>query len=110
MGLAIKLAKEVKALKDTKKRTFSSYLSLKEVLEKFDLNYDGIQAIPLFKLPASKIQEENGHFIHGIAEILVRLKSYGTLQPDSLEAMRNEYVMTLLHSVLHIVIDETVKN
>ena len=38
--------------------------------------------------------------MHCMAEILVQLKSYGTLQPDSLEAMRNEYVVALLHSAL----------
>jgi len=38
-------------------------------------------------------------------EILGRLRSYGTLQPDSLEAMRNEYVVALLHASIHIVMD-----
>jgi hypothetical protein len=44
-----------------------------------------------------------------MAEILLRLGSYGTLQLDSLEAMRNEYVMALLHAEIHIVMDETNK-
>lgn len=38
-----------------------------------------------------------------------RSRSYGTLQPDSLEAMRNEYVVALLHAGIHIVMDETNK-
>ena len=42
-------------------------------------------------------------------EILGRLRSYGTLQPDSLEAMRNEYVVALLHASIHIVMDITNK-
>jgi hypothetical protein len=42
-------------------------------------------------------------------EILGRLRSYGTLQPDSLEAMRNEFVVALLHAAIHIVMDETDK-
>jgi hypothetical protein len=42
-------------------------------------------------------------------EILGRLRSYGTLQPDSLEAMRNEYVVALLHASIHIVMDITDK-
>lgn len=42
-------------------------------------------------------------------EILLRLGSYGSLQPDSLEAMRNEYVAALLHAGTHIVMDETDK-
>ncbi|CAG8577211.1 10619_t:CDS:2 [Paraglomus occultum] len=36
-------------------------------------------------------------------------ESYGTLQPDSLEAMQNEYIVALLHSALHIVRGETGK-
>ncbi|RGB39559.1 hypothetical protein C1646_740040 [Rhizophagus diaphanus] len=44
-----------------------------------------------------------------MAEILLRLGSYGTLQPDSLEAMRNEYVVPLLHSAIYIVMEETNK-
>jgi len=42
-------------------------------------------------------------------EILGRLRSYGTLQLDSLEAMRNEYVVALLHASIHIVMNETNK-
>ncbi|GET67409.1 hypothetical protein GLOIN_2v1727104 [Rhizophagus irregularis DAOM 181602=DAOM 197198] len=39
---------------------------------------------------------------HCLAEILVRLKNYGTLQPDSLEVMRNEYVVAILHTAINI--------
>ena len=42
-------------------------------------------------------------------EILGRLCSYGTLQPDSLEEMRNEYVVALLHASIHIVMYDTNK-
>jgi hypothetical protein len=35
-----------------------------------------------------------------LAEILVRLKNYG--QPDSLEVMRNEYVVAILHTAINI--------
>jgi hypothetical protein len=44
-----------------------------------------------------------------MAEILVRLKNYGSLLVDSLETMRNEYVVAILHSALHIVRDNTKK-
>ena len=94
-GPASRIADFAKEVKEKKMRAFSSFLSLKEVLEKFDLNSDGIEAIPLFELPVSEIQEEDRHLMHCMAEILVQLKSYGTLQPDSLEAMRNEYVIAL---------------
>ncbi len=48
-------------------------------------------------------------FAHCMAEILVRLRDYGSLLVDSLESMRNEYVVALLHSALHIVRDDTQK-
>jgi hypothetical protein len=45
-----------------------------------------------------------------LADILVRLKNYGTLQPDSLEAMRNEYAVAILHTAINIAGDVTAKN
>ncbi len=42
-----------------------------------------------------------------MAEILVRLKNYGTLVVDSLEAMRNEYVVAILHTAINITRDAT---
>src|SRR6266516_979904 len=44
-GPAIKLAKEIKALKEKPKRAFSSYKSLSEVLAKYDINSDSITSI-----------------------------------------------------------------
>ncbi|RGB41826.1 hypothetical protein C1646_662686 [Rhizophagus diaphanus] len=41
--------------------------------------------------------------MHCLAEILVRLKNYGTLQPDSFEVMYNEYVVAILHTAINIV-------
>ncbi|GES92075.1 hypothetical protein GLOIN_2v1572084 [Rhizophagus clarus] len=54
--------------------------------------------------------DDNKVFKRCMEEILGRLRSYGTLQPDSLEAMRNEYVIALLHASIHIVIDITNKD
>ena len=42
-------------------------------------------------------------------EILVRLRDYGTLVPDSSEAMCNEYIVAILHASLHIARDITKK-
>ncbi|CAG8737179.1 9386_t:CDS:2, partial [Acaulospora morrowiae] len=53
---------------------------LKEVLEKFDFNSDGIEAISLFELPVSEIQEDK-RFMH-------------------------KYVVALLHSALHIDLED----
>ena len=44
-----------------------------------------------------------------MAEIMVRLKNYGTLAVDRLEAMRNEYVVAILHTALNIARDDTQK-
>ncbi|PKB96590.1 hypothetical protein RhiirA5_434576 [Rhizophagus irregularis] len=82
----MRLAKEVQTLKEKLKRVFFSYLSLSEVLD------------------------ENKIFKRCMEEVLGRLRTYGTLQSDSLEAMRNEYVVTLLHAGIHIIIDITNKN
>jgi hypothetical protein len=42
-----------------------------------------------------------------MAEILVRLKNYGTLVMDSLEAMHNEYIVKILHTTINITRDST---
>ncbi|RIA97059.1 hypothetical protein C1645_814574 [Glomus cerebriforme] len=42
-------------------------------------------------LPNYEIQDSNKVFKRCMEEILGRLRTYGTLQPDSLEAMRDEY-------------------
>ncbi|CAG8726816.1 11461_t:CDS:2 [Funneliformis caledonium] len=41
--------------------------------------------------------------------LTLKVKNYGSLLVDSLETMRNEYVVAILHSALHIVRDETKK-
>ena len=45
---AIKLAKEIKTLKEKPKCAFFSYRSLSEVLAKYDINNDSITSIPQF--------------------------------------------------------------
>ncbi|GBB86377.1 hypothetical protein RclHR1_12800009 [Rhizophagus clarus] len=109
-GPAMRLAKEVQTLKEKPKRAFFSYLSLSEVLAKYGLNSDGIDSIPLFSPPTYEIQNDNKVFKRCMEEILGRLRSYGILQPDSLEAMRNKYVIALLHASIHIVMDITNKD
>ncbi len=47
-GPAIKLAKEIKALKEKPKRAFSTYRSLKEVLAKYNIGGNGIGTIRQF--------------------------------------------------------------
>ena len=103
LGPATRLVEFAKEVKEKKLRAFSSYRSLREVLAKYGLDSDGIESIPLFALPTYEIQDNDKHFAHCMAEILVRLRDYGSLLVDSLESMRNEYFVALLHSALHII-------
>jgi hypothetical protein len=88
----------------------SEFLSevLSEVLAKYSLS-GGIDSIPLFDPQIYEIQDDNKIFKRCMEEILGRLRPYGTLQPDSLLAMHNEYVVALLHASIHIVMDITDK-
>lgn len=107
-GPARKLAEVTNEWKDKKLRLFSSYLSLGEVLAEYGLDFDGMVSTQLFFPPTYEIQD-NKIFKQCIEETLGRLRSYATLQPDSFEAMRNEYVVALLHAAIHIAMDETNK-
>ncbi|GES95075.1 hypothetical protein GLOIN_2v1695250 [Rhizophagus clarus] len=89
-GPAMRLAKEVQTLREKPKRAFSSYLSLSEVLAEYGHDSDGIDSIPFFSPPTYEIQDDNKVSKRCMEEILGRLRSYGTLQPDSLEAMLGE--------------------
>ena len=53
--------------------------------------------MPLFKLQIHKIQDGNKVCME---EILGRLCIYRTLQPDSLEAMRDKYIVEILHAAI----------
>ena len=108
-GPATILADFAKDCKEKKLRSFSSYLSLSEVLAEYGYDSNGIDSIPLFSAPTYEIQGDNKILKRCMKEILDRLRSYGTLQPDSLEAMCNEYVVALLHASIHIVMDITDK-
>ena len=108
-GTGERLTDFAKECKEKKLRSFSSYLSLSEVLAEYGLDSDGIDSIPLFKPQIHEIQDDNKDFKRCMEEILGRLRSYGTLQPVSLEAMHNEYVVALLHTSIYIVMDITNK-
>jgi hypothetical protein len=77
------------------------------VLIRYGLESEGTDKIPLFSLQTYEIKDSDKHFEHCMAEILVRLKNYGTLVVDSLEAMRNEYVVAILHTAINITRDST---
>ncbi|PKC67529.1 hypothetical protein RhiirA1_509348 [Rhizophagus irregularis] len=109
IGPAMRLAKEVQALKEKPKRVFSSYKSLSEVLAKYGIDGNNTDTIPLFSLQSYEIEDTNEHFKQCMAEILVRLKNYGILVVDSLEAMCNKYIVAILHSAINITRDDTRK-
>jgi len=98
LGLATILFDFVKECEKKKLRSFSSYLSLGEVLVEYDFESDSIDSIPLFSPSTHKVQDDNKVFLRCIEEILGRLHSYRTLQVNSLESMCNEYIMALLHA------------
>ncbi|CAG8665118.1 665_t:CDS:10, partial [Dentiscutata erythropus] len=99
-GPALNLADFAKDLSKWKLRAYSSYKSLKEVLKKYGLDSDGTELIPLFKIAkvTCEIQNSDKYFAHCMAEIMDRLKNYGSLVVDSLEAMRNEYVYEIVRN------------
>ncbi|GBB91394.1 hypothetical protein RclHR1_18660006 [Rhizophagus clarus] len=91
MGLAMKLAKEVQALKEKLKHVFSSYLSLSEVLAKYNLVSEGTEIIPLFIpfIPQTyEIKEDNKHFVLCMADINLQLQKDATNKKFS---MKSEY-------------------
>lgn len=86
---------------------------MKEILTKYGIDGNGMYSIPLFELQTRGIQDRDGHYKHCMKEIMVSLKNYRTLVVDSLEAMRNEYVVAnspYLLTAINISKDATEKN
>ena len=77
------------------------------MLKKYGIDSNGTDTIPLFSLQTHEIKDSDEHFEHCMTEILVRLKNYGSLVVDSLKAMRNEYVVAILHTAINITRDST---
>ncbi|CAG8553632.1 2825_t:CDS:2, partial [Ambispora leptoticha] len=73
---------------------------LKEVLVKYDIESKGIDAIPLFSsLIPHSIQDDDVYFEEYITEINKRLRDYDILYLDSLKAMHNKYIVTILYII-----------
>ncbi|GBC03375.1 hypothetical protein RclHR1_00510006 [Rhizophagus clarus] len=80
----------------------------------FDLTQEELEKWGMPGGPAKRLvkfakEYENKHLELCMADIKLRLKSYGTLVMTSLESMRNEYVSTILHTALRIAEDITKK-
>ncbi|RGB21918.1 hypothetical protein C1646_731560 [Rhizophagus diaphanus] len=103
LGPATLLAKEAKALKEKPKRAFSSYKSLSEVLAKYGIDGNGIGTIRQFPPATYKLEDDDEELVKCIKEIKRRLGNMGTMLADSNEAMRCEYISTILHASLYIV-------
>ncbi|GBC03291.1 hypothetical protein RclHR1_05050016 [Rhizophagus clarus] len=102
-GPAVILADFAKECKEKKLRAFSTYRSLKEVLKKYGIDGNGIGTIRQFPPPTYKLKDDDEELVQCIKEIKRRLGNMGTLLADSNEAMRCEYISTILHASLYIV-------
>ncbi|CAJ0927222.1 14041_t:CDS:2 [Entrophospora sp. SA101] len=76
--------------------------SLKDVLEKYGIRSDSITSIPQFTPVLHPIDESSKEFKLCIDDILRRIKNMGPVI-DSNEAMRCEYISTILHTAVSIV-------
>ena len=63
-----------------KERKLRSFSTLKAVIVRYGLESDEIlELIPLFSAQTHEIQDSDEHFAHCIADILFKLKNYGSL-------------------------------
>uniref|UniRef100_A0A1D1ZEH6 SH3 domain-binding protein 4 n=1 Tax=Anthurium amnicola TaxID=1678845 RepID=A0A1D1ZEH6_9ARAE len=100
LGPATLLAKEAKILKTRPKRSFSSYhtqADIKEVFAKYKLG-DSISSIPQFEPAIHKLEDTNEALMQCVKELRLRLKNLGGLAPDSNEAVRCEFISSILHA------------
>ncbi|GBC14391.2 hypothetical protein GLOIN_2v1587390 [Rhizophagus irregularis DAOM 181602=DAOM 197198] len=86
-----------------KTKEIIDFLRKEEDLELVQEDYDIIEKERINGRAFLKIAEEKLRS-YGMP---VRLKNYGTLVVDSLEAMRNEYVVAILHTAINITRDST---
>ncbi|GBB99338.1 hypothetical protein RclHR1_34940002 [Rhizophagus clarus] len=103
-GPAMRLMKFAKACKEKKLRSFSSYKTkkdLNEVLGKYGIVSGDITRIPQFKPVPHPIDESSKEFKLCIDDILRRIRNMGPVV-DSNEAMRCEYISTILHTAVSL--------
>ncbi|CAB4424266.1 unnamed protein product [Rhizophagus irregularis] len=103
LGPATALVDFAKECKEKKKRAFSTYRSLKEVLAKYGIDGNGIGTIRQFPPPTYKLEDNDEELVQCIKEIKRRLGNMGSILADSNEAMRCEYISAILHASLYIV-------
>ncbi|GBC26762.2 hypothetical protein GLOIN_2v1772759 [Rhizophagus irregularis DAOM 181602=DAOM 197198] len=106
-GPAARLAYFSKECKERKLRSFSSYKThkdLSEVLEKYGIVSGDIARIPQFIPPTQPIDENAPQFELCINDILRRIRNMGPVI-DSNEAIRCEYISTILHTAVSLLED-----
>ncbi|KAF0391238.1 hypothetical protein F8M41_010768 [Gigaspora margarita] len=101
-GPAERLADFAKEYCERKRHKYSSIKSLKDVLKDYSIDSDNISKIPLFEPQIHDIEDNDKYFQNCISNILIRIKSYGSLATNSNKKMRREYVSTILHAALRI--------
>ncbi|GBB92672.1 hypothetical protein RclHR1_02040034 [Rhizophagus clarus] len=104
-GYATRLADFAKECKEKKLRSFSSYKTkadLEKVLqEDYKISSGDITLIPQFKPVTCPVDENAPEFKLCIDDILRRIRNMGPVV-DSNEAMRCEYISTILHTALSL--------
>jgi hypothetical protein len=104
-GPATNLADFAKECKDKKLKAFSSYKTkadLEKVLqEDYKISSGDITLIPQFKPVTCPVDEKSPEFKLCIDDILRRIRNMGPVI-DSNEAMRCEYISTILHTALSL--------
>ncbi|CAG8770528.1 17329_t:CDS:2, partial [Acaulospora colombiana] len=106
-GPATVLADFAKEIKERKLRAHSSYRTLKdfkEILAKYGIVSGDITRIPQFTPVTHKIDDDNPAFKFCVEDILRRIKNMGTVV-DTNEAMRCEYISTILHASVSLLED-----
>ncbi|RIB17677.1 hypothetical protein C2G38_2186666 [Gigaspora rosea] len=91
-----------KECSERKRQKYSSIRSLRDVLKDYGVDSDDISRIPSFEPQTHEIQDNDEYFQNCINNILIRIKIYGTLSPNSNEKIRREFVSTILHTALRI--------
>ncbi|CAG8581581.1 8120_t:CDS:1, partial [Racocetra fulgida] len=84
-GPAEQIVRFAKECSEQKRQKYSSIRSLRDVLKDYGVDSDNISRIPSFEPQTYEIQDNDEYFQNCINNILIRIKSYETLSPNSNE-------------------------
>ncbi|CAG8688324.1 12040_t:CDS:2 [Ambispora leptoticha] len=103
-GPAKRLADFVKEVKEKKLKVYSLYKTVKDfegVMRKFGIDGKEISDIPQFYPVTEKLEENDEDLQYCMDDIKYRMVNIGSATGSN-EALRCEYISTILHSCLHI--------